>query len=160
MYSGLCCVVIDSEILESGNTKSTTAEAWSAFIWHHSSLFHCQWKHNQDFPLLLHILIEIHKAYQCMWWNMFLPSLGINSAVYIKWVDVIWCNNLLLLVPNYDVLDMVVTSGCYGCVFGMSYTEINKAVLQWLLTFNLCKCVTWLLTYAFHRPLTHAFHIP
>ena len=38
--------------------------------------------------------------------------------------------------------------GCYGCNNGrngctivMSYIEINKAVSQWLLTFNLCVSV-------------------
>ena len=37
----------------------------------------------------------------------------------------------------------------------MSYTEINKVVSQWLLTFNLCVSVTWPLTCAFHIPCTH-----
>ena len=37
----------------------------------------------------------------------------------------------------------------------MSYIEINKAVSQWLLTFNLCVSVTWPLTCAFHIPCTH-----
>ena len=32
----------------------------------------------------------------------------------------------------------------------MSNSEINKAVSQWLLTFNLCVSVTWPLTCAFH----------
>ena len=31
----------------------------------------------------------------------------------------------------------------------------NKAVSQWLLTFNLCVSVTWPLTCAFHIPCTH-----
>ena len=42
---------------ESGVTKCTTGEAWSAFSWHHSSVFHCQWTHNQVFLLLSHMLI-------------------------------------------------------------------------------------------------------
>ena len=50
-------------------------------------------------------------------------------------------------------------SGCnngrYGCTIVMSYIEINKAVSQWLLTFNLCVSVTWPLTCAFHIPCTH-----
>ena len=53
-------------------------------------------------------------------------------------------------------------SGCYGCNNGrygctivMSYIAINKAVSQWLLTFNLCVSVTWPLTCAFHIPCTH-----
>ena len=37
----------------------------------------------------------------------------------------------------------------------MSHIEINKAVSQWLLTFNLCVSVTWPLTCAFHIPCTH-----
>ena len=36
-----------------------------------------------------------------------------------------------------------------------SYIETNKAVSQWLLTFNLCVSVTWPLTCAFHIPCTH-----
>ena len=45
--------------------------------------------------------------------------------------------------------------GRYGCTIVMSYIEINKAVSQWLLTFNLCVSVTWPLTCAFHIPYTH-----
>ena len=48
----LACVFIDNETQESGVTKCTTGEAWSAFSWHHSSVFHCQWTHNQVFLLL------------------------------------------------------------------------------------------------------------
>ena len=46
-------------------------------------------------------------------------------------------------------------NGHYGCTIVMSYIEINKAVSQWLLTFNLCVSVTWPLTCAFHIPCTH-----
>ena len=46
-------------------------------------------------------------------------------------------------------------NGRYGCTIVMSYIEINKAVSQWLLTFNLCIYVTWPLTCAFHIPYTH-----
>ena len=53
----LGCVFIDNETHESGVTKCTTDEAWSAFSWHHSSVFHCQWTHNQVFLLLSHMLI-------------------------------------------------------------------------------------------------------
>ena len=42
----LGCVFIDNETHKSGVTKCTTGEAWSAFSWHHSSVFHCQWTHN------------------------------------------------------------------------------------------------------------------
>ena len=43
-------------------------------------------------------------------------------------------------------------NGRYGCTIVI---EINKAVSQWLLTFNMCVFVTWPLTYAFHIPCTH-----
>ena len=46
-------------------------------------------------------------------------------------------------------------NGSYGCTIVMSYIEINKAVSQWLLTFNLCVSVTWPLTCAFHIFCTH-----
>ena len=46
-------------------------------------------------------------------------------------------------------------NGRYGCTIVMSYIEKNKAVSQWLLTFNLCVSVTWPLTCAFHIPCTH-----
>ena len=45
-------------------------------------------------------------------------------------------------------------NGLYGRAIVMSYTEINKSVSQWLLTFNLCISVTWPLTCAFHIPCT------
>ena len=53
----LGCVFIDNETHESGVTKCKTGEAWSAFSWHHSSVFHCQWTHNQVFLLFSHMLI-------------------------------------------------------------------------------------------------------
>ena len=53
----LGCVFIDNGTHESGVTKCTTGEAWSAFSWHHSSVFHCQWTHNQVFLLLSYMLI-------------------------------------------------------------------------------------------------------
>ena len=58
----LGCVFIDNETHESGVTKCTTGEAWSAFSWHHSSVFHCQWTHNQVFLLLSHMLIKNAKS--------------------------------------------------------------------------------------------------
>ena len=37
-------------------------------------------------------------------------KLGINFAVCVKWIDEIWLNNRLLLVPNcYEVVAMVAT---------------------------------------------------
>ena len=53
----LGCVFIDNETHESGVTKCTAGEAWSSFSWHHSSMFHCQWTHNQVFLLLSYMLI-------------------------------------------------------------------------------------------------------
>ena len=46
-------------------------------------------------------------------------------------------------------------NGRYGRAIVMSYIEINKAVSQWLLTFNLCVSITWPLTCAFHIHCTH-----
>ena len=109
----LGCVFIDNETHESGVTKSTTGEAWSAFSWHHSSVFHCQWTHNQLFLLLSHMLIWNAKSifiYVMKYVSRFIWKLGINFAVCIKWIDETWWNNWLLLVPNcYEVVAMVAT---------------------------------------------------
>ena len=89
----------------------------------------------------------------CVW---FLWKLGINFAVFIKWIDETWWNNRLLLEPNcYRCSRYGCNNGRYGCTIVMSYTEINKAVSQWLLTFNQCVSVTWPLTCAFHLHCTH-----
>ena len=109
----LGCVFIDNETHESGVTKCTTGEAWSAFSWHHSSVFHCQWTHNQVFLLLSHMLIWNAKSifiYVMKYVSGFIWKLGINFAVCIKWIDETWWNNRLLLVPNcYEVVAMVAT---------------------------------------------------
>ena len=82
-------------------------------------------------------LFKMHKMhciyiYVMKYVSVFISKLGINSAVCFKWIDETCWNNLLLLVPNcYEVIAMVATSCCCGCVIGMSYTEINKAVSQW-----------------------------
>ena len=40
----------------------------------------------------------------------FIWKLGINFAVFNKWIDETWWNNRLLLVPNcYEVVAMVAT---------------------------------------------------
>ena len=86
----LGCVFIDNETHESGVTKCTTDEAWSAFSWHHSSVFHCQWTHNQVFLLLSHMLILNAKSifiYMMKYVSGFIWTLGINFAVFIKWID-------------------------------------------------------------------------
>ena len=42
--------------------------------------------------------------------SIFISNLRIDSAVYVKWIDNIWFNNLLLLLLNcYEV---VVRRGC------------------------------------------------
>ena len=109
----LGCVFIDNKTHESGVTKCTTGEAWSAFSWHHSSVFHCQWTHNQVFLLLSHMLIENAKSifiYVMKYVSGFIWKLGINFAVFIKWIDETWWNNRLLLMPNcYEVVAMVAT---------------------------------------------------
>ena len=153
----LGCVFIDNETHGSGVTKCTTGEAWSAFSWHHSSVFHCQWTHNQVFLLLSHMLIKNAKSifiYVMKYVSGFIWKLGINFALFIKWIGETWWNNRLLLVPNcYEVVAMVATM--VAMVAPLWYIEINKAVSQWLLTFNLCVSVTWPLTCAFHIPCTH-----
>ena len=109
----LGCVFIDNETHESGVTKCTTGEAWSAFSWHPSSVFHCQWTHNQVFLLLSHMLIQNAKSifiYVMKYVSGFIWKLGISFVVCIKWIDETWWNNRLLLVPNcYEVVAMVAT---------------------------------------------------
>ena len=70
------------------------------------------------------------------WWNLMKQSVTVGAQ--LLWSVRYGCNN-----------------GRYGCTIVMSYIEINKAVSQWLLTFNLCVSVTWPLTCAFHIPCTH-----
>ena len=74
--------------------------------------------------------------YQVDWWNLMKQSVTVGAQ--LLWSGRYGCNN-----------------GRYGCTIVMSYIEINKAVSQWLLTFNLCVSVTWPLTCAFHIPCTH-----
>ena len=70
------------------------------------------------------------------WRNLMKQSVTVGAQ--LLWSGRYGCNN-----------------GRYGCTIVMSYIEINKAVSQWLLTFNLCISVTWPLTCAFHTPCTH-----
>ena len=74
--------------------------------------------------------------YQVDWRNLMKQSVTVGAQ--LLWGGRYGCNN-----------------GRYGCTIVMSYIEINKAVSQWLLTFNLCVSVTWPLTCAFHIPCTH-----
>ena len=109
----LGCVFIDNKTHESGVTKCTTGEAWSAFSWHHSSVLHCQWTHNQVFLLLSHMLIQNAKSifiYVMKYLSDFIWKLRINFSVCINWIDRTWWNNRLLLVPNcYEVVAMMAT---------------------------------------------------
>ena len=109
----LGCVFIDNEIHESGLTKCTTGEAWSAFSWHHSSVFHCQRTHNEVFLILSHTLNENAKStfiYVMKYLSVFILNLGIKYAFYIKWIDETRWNNRLLFVPScYEVVAMVAT---------------------------------------------------
>ena len=112
----------------------------------------------QVFLLLSHMLIQKQKYIHlydelCVWChlkfgNQFcslypvdwrnLMKQSITVGAQLLWGGRYGCNN-----------------GRYGCAIVMSYIEINKAVSQWLLTFNLCVSVTWPLTCAFHIPCTH-----
>ena len=83
----------------------------------------------------------------------FIWKLGINFAVdwrnLMKQLVIVGAQ--LLWGGRYGC-----NNGCYGCTIVMSYIEINKAVSQWLLTFNLCVVsVTWPLSCAFHIPCIH-----
>ena len=70
------------------------------------------------------------------WWNLMKQSVTVGAQ--LLWSGRYGCNKRR-----------------YGCTIVMSYIEINKAVSQWLLTFNLCVSVIWPLTCAFHIPCTH-----
>ena len=89
-----------------------------------------------------------------MWWNMCLVSFEIWELI-LQFVS----NGLTKLDETISYcwcpIVMSCNNGRYGCTIVMSYIEINKAVSQWLLTFNLCVSVTWPLTCAFHIPCTH-----
>ena len=94
-----------------------------------------------------------------MWWNMCLVSFESWELILQFFYQVDWWN---LMKQSVTVGAQLLWSGRYGCNNGrygctivMSYIEINKAVSQWLLTFNLCVSVTWPLTCAFHIPCTH-----
>ena len=105
----------------------------------------------------------MQKVYSFMWWNMCLVSfesweliLQFVSSGLMKLDETIgycWCP----IVMNWSLYGC--NNDSYGCTIVMSYIEINKAVSQWLLTFNLCVSVTWPLTCAFHIPCTYTLEI-
>ena len=76
-----------------------------------------------------------------------------------SWVLILQFVSSGLMKQSVTVGAQLLWGGRYGCNNGrtivMSYIEMNKAVSQWLLTFNLCVSVTWPLTCAFHIPCTH-----
>ena len=91
-----------------------------------------------------------------MWWKIYLVSFQ-SCELILQFVS----SGLMKLDETVTVGDQLLWSGRYGsnngrygCTIVMSYTEINKAVSQWLLTFNLCVSVTWPLTCAFHLSCT------
>ena len=100
----------------------------------------------------------MQKVYSFMWWNMFVVSFEIWELICSLY-QVDWRN---FMKQSVTVGAQLLWGGRYGCNNGrfcctivMSYIEINKAVSQWQLTFNLCVSVTWPLTCAFHIPCTH-----
>ena len=74
--------------------------------------------------------------------SVVISKLAINSAVFTKSIN--------------EVVSMVAVSDCQGCTIVMSYTEMNKALTQCLLTLNLWISVTWPLTCVFYIPCMHA----
>ena len=81
-------------------------------------------------------------------WELILQFL--SSGLMKLGETISYCWSHLLWSGHYGC-----NNGRYGCAIVMSYTEIKKAVSQWLLTVNLCISVTWPLTCAFHIPCTH-----
>ena len=100
----------------------------------------------------------MQKVYSFMWWNMSLVSFEswelilqfvssgltkLDETIGYCWCPIVmrwslWLQQRLLWLHHCDVIHWD-----------------NKAVSQWLLTFNLCVSVTWPLTCAFHIPCTH-----
>ena len=85
----------------------------------------------------------------------FIWKLGINFAVCTRRLTKLMKQSVIIGAQLLWGGRYGCNNGRYGCTIVMSYIEINKAVSQWLLTFNLCVSVTWLLTCAFHIPCTH-----
>ena len=53
---------------------------------------------------------KMYIIYVMKYMSGFIWKLGINFAVFIKWIDETWWDNQLLLVPNcYEVVAMVAT---------------------------------------------------
>ena len=123
----LGCVFIDNETHESGVTKCATGEAWSAFSWHHSSVFHCQWTHNQVFPCFYHTYkLKMQKVYSFMWWNMYLVS-------FESW-------ELILQFVSSELMKLDETIGYCWCPIVMRW---SLWLHQWSLWLHHCDVIHW-----------------
>ena len=122
----LGCVFIDNETHESGVTKCTTSEAWSAFSWHHSSVFHCQWTHNQVFLLLSYMLI----------WNA--KSIFIYMMKYVS--GFIWKLGINLQFVSSGLTKLYETIGYCWCPIVMRW---SLWLQQWSLWLHHCDVIHW-----------------
>ena len=122
----LGCVFIDNETHESGVTKCTTGEAWSAFSWHHLSVFHCQWTHNQVFLLLSHMLI----------WNA--KSIFIYVMKYLS--GFIWKLGINLQFVSSGLTKLCETIGYCRCPIVMRW---SLWLQQWSLWLHHCDVIHW-----------------
>ena len=106
-------------------------------------MFHCQWTYNQVFLFITRAYLKARSTftYVMKYVSVVISKLAINSAVFTKSIN--------------EVVSMVAVSGCQGCTIVMSYTEMNKALTQCLLTLNLWISVTWPLTCVFYIPCMH-----
>ena len=79
---------------------------------------------------------SFYSLYQVDWRNLMKQSVTVGAQ--LLWGGRYGCNNAR-----------------YGCTIVMPYIEINKAVSQWLLTFNLCVSDIWPVhfTYIARTPL-------
>ena len=122
----LGCVFIGNETHSSGVSKCTTGEAWSALSWHHSSVFHCQWTHNQVFLLLSPMSFKMQKVYSFMWWNMCLVS-------FESW-------ELVLQFVSSGLMKLDETIGYCWCPIVMRW---SLWLQQWSLWLHHCDVIHW-----------------
>ena len=99
-------VLVDNETHESAVTKCTTGEALSAFHWHRSSWFHCQWTYNQVFLILSHMLIHSTQCiciYVLKYLSDFISKLRVNFTVSLMKLDeticYCWCPIVMKCSP-------------------------------------------------------------
>ena len=91
--------------------------------------------------IIIYVMQYVSSSFES--WELILQFVSSGLTKFTVGAQLLWgcsygCNN-----------------GRSGCIIVMSYIEINKAVSQWLLTFDLCISVTWPLTCVFHIPCTH-----